>query len=100
LHGTALALDHCIMKFEKITPGMTLLDIHSERDGNTTMRRLMCWKMQVISVDSTTRSAMVSWNGNKPQLYTEAMLTRLKDKPSKAYLEQEARRLARGGRMI
>lgn len=28
------------IKFEKITPGMELLDIHSYRMGNTTMTRL------------------------------------------------------------
>lgn len=32
------------IKFEKIEAGMTLLDIHSKRMGNTAMRELSCWR--------------------------------------------------------
>ncbi len=40
------------MKFEKIKPGMVLLDIHSYRMGNTTMRQLGLWEVMVVSVDA------------------------------------------------
>lgn len=79
------------IKFEKIKPGMELLDIHSEKMGNTTMRRLGMWKVRVISVDAEARTAMVSWNGNRPRLYTRRDLERLYTKPTKKYLEQESR---------
>jgi hypothetical protein len=54
------------IKFEKIQPGMMLFDVHSERAGNTTMKRWGDWPVRVISVDADSKSAMVSWNGNEP----------------------------------
>lgn len=74
-----------------IEPGMVLLDVHSERAGNTTMRRLGCWKVHVLSVDKKMRTAMVSWNGNSPKLYRARDLERLYTKEPKAYRDQQQR---------
>lgn len=68
------------MKFEKITPGMVLYDVHSYRMGNTTTRSLGTWTVKVLEVDAETRSARVSWNGNTPQWYSERQFASLKDK--------------------
>lgn len=84
------------IKFEKITPGMRLMDIHSHRMGNTMMRELGCWFVDIISVDTEKRTAVVRWNDNAPEVYHEYELTRLYTKEPKAYREQKARR-ARGG---
>lgn len=80
------------IKFEKIQPGMVLLDIHSQRVGNTMVRRLGCWEVYVKSVDAERRGAMCSWNGNRAEWYSEHELTRLYTKPTKAYLAQQERR--------
>lgn len=80
------------VSFDKIKPGMELLDIHRERAGSTTMRRLGLWKVKVVTVDPSSRTAMCSWNGNKPTLYTERSLKKLYLKPTKTYLAQQARR--------
>ena len=52
------------ISFEKIKPGTRLLDIHKERKGNTTIFELSCFPVDIVSVDSASRTAMVRWNGN------------------------------------
>lgn len=52
------------ISFEKIKPGTRLLDIHKERKGNTTISELSCFPVDIVSVDSASRTAMVRWNGN------------------------------------
>lgn len=83
------------VSFDKLEPGMILLDIHSTRMGNTTMRRLGCWKVLVLSVDKEAQTAMCSWNGNPARLYFERDFKSLRTKPSKAFLAQEERERAR-----
>lgn len=80
------------IKFHKIKPGMVLFDIHSERAGNTNMRRLGLWKVQILSVDEKNETAVVSWNGNKERFYSKRQLEQLYTKPTKAYLAQQAKR--------
>lgn len=80
------------IKFEKIEPGMTLLDIHHEKMGNTTMSEWGLWKAVVVSVDREKRTALVSWNHNPQRTWDARRLERLYTKPTKAYLEQQARR--------
>jgi len=80
------------IKFEKIEPGMTLLDIHREKMGNTTMSEWGLWKVKVISVDRDARTAVVSWNGNRNETWNAKRLQRLYTKPTKAYLAQQERR--------
>lgn len=79
------------IKFEKITPGMILLDIHSQRVGNTTMTALGCWKVYVRSVDPVKRTVVASWNGNRDEVWPERRITRLYAKETKAYREQKER---------
>ncbi len=83
------------VKFDKIKPGMTLLDIHSHPMGNTTMRELGCWKVVIVSVDPEDRSAMARWNNNPERKWSERQLRSLVVKPGKRYIDQEARRLRR-----
>jgi hypothetical protein len=52
------------ISFEKIKPGMRLVDIHKERRGNTKIWEVSCFPVDIVSVDSASRTAMVRWNGN------------------------------------
>ena len=76
------------IKFDKIKPGMVLLDIHRTKMGNTTVSRWGLWKVRVISVDPVTRTAVVSWNSNPNQTWDAKRLQALYTKPTKAYLAQ------------
>ena len=65
------------IKFEKIKPGMTLYDRHQYAMGNTTMRTIGEWKVQILSVDEATQSADVVWNSNAPRCWERNRLEKL-----------------------
>jgi heat shock protein HspQ len=67
------------IKFEKVVAGATLYDRHKYRMGNTTLHSLGEWRVRVVSVDPATRSAEVSWNGNRPERWHERQLAKLHD---------------------
>jgi hypothetical protein len=69
-----------MIKFEKIKPGMVLYDVHTYQMGNTTLRSHGEWEVQIIEVYPETRSASVSWNGNRPEVWQEKQLTKLRAK--------------------
>ena len=64
--------------FDTVKPGDILLDVHSQRMGNTTMREQGVWKVRVISVDAEKRTALCSWNGNRAETYTESQFRSLR----------------------
>lgn len=64
----------------KLRPGDILYDVHSERAGNTTMRRQGEWTVRVIEVHDD--HAMCSWNGNPATKYRERDLKKLRVKPA------------------
>ncbi len=37
--------------FDRIKPGDVLYDVHRTKMGNTTMSRLDCWEVRVVSVE-------------------------------------------------
>lgn len=80
-----------MIKFEKIQPGMRLIDVHSYGVGNTSMRSLGLWYVDVVSVDADKRTAVVRWNGNAPETWRERSLRKLYTKPPKAYRDQMER---------
>lgn len=78
---------------------MFLLDIHSERAGNTSARRLGCWRVYIVSVDKERRTAVVRWNVINPeQTWDERRLKCLymPGKEPKKYREQQERKAKRG----
>jgi hypothetical protein len=79
------------IKFDRVKPGMVLLDVHSYKVGNTTMRRLGCWEVLIVSVDCEKRTAQASWNGNPPTTYFRRAIERLYVNPPKAYRDQEGK---------
>lgn len=79
-------------KFDTIKAGETLYDCHRVSMGNTTMRHWALYKVRVISVDPATRTAICSWNNNRPEKYSERRLAGLTRTVPKKYTDQEARR--------
>lgn len=68
------------MKFEKLKPGMILYDVGRHKMGNTTVSTVAVWLVRVISVDAEKRTAVVSWNGNKPKTYQERGISKLRER--------------------
>lgn len=83
------------IKFEKLQPGMVLWDVHRQKVGNTTLTELGAWKVQIVSVDPETRTAMVVWNGNPERKWYERELKKLYVKLPKSYLDQQERKAKR-----
>ena len=71
------------IKFEKIKPGMRLADINTYGVGNTKCRAEGLWWVEVVSVDPSKRTAVVRWNGNREETYSEYDLARLFSEDSK-----------------
>lgn len=68
-----------MVAFDKIKPGDTLYDCRPTKMGNTTIRRMSCWEVLVVSVDPVKRTAMCKWNVINPEkLYRERDLARLR----------------------
>lgn len=65
------------IKYEKIKVGQVLYDVHSHRMGNTVMRTLGIWTVQVMELYPEERAALVSWNGNPPSKWRSMQLERL-----------------------
>ena len=63
------------IKFEKIKVGDTLYDRRRGRAGNTMMRILQEWTVQIIDVQND--SATVRWNGNRPEVWPRFRLEKL-----------------------
>lgn len=78
------------IKFEKIKPGMRLMDIHSHAMGNTTIRTLGLWYVDIVSVAADT--AIVRWNGNREETWHRVRLERLYTKKTKKLIQQEERK--------
>jgi hypothetical protein len=57
------------MTFDKLKPGMVVYDVHSYRMGNTTLRSVGVWQVQIVSVDAETQTVIASWNHNTPEKY-------------------------------
>ena len=53
-----------MIKIESLKAGDVLYDVHSERAGNTTMRREGCWECYVRAIDPNGKWVEISWNGN------------------------------------
>lgn len=81
------------IKFDRLAAGMTLLSVTKERLGNTTMKHWAERKVVIVSVDTVTRTAIVSWNGNRPVKWRARELERmyLPSRPPKVLRDQRER---------
>lgn len=87
------------IKFEKIEPGMTLLDVRRTKIGNTTMSEWSYWNVKIVSIDREAQTAVAIWNEVNPKgTWTRRQLERLYKTLPKAVRDQEERRKAHGGR--
>ncbi len=66
------------VKFETVKAGDVLYDVHREKMGNTTMSRLACFEVRIISIDHEKGEAQASWNGNPAQTYYRSSFERLR----------------------
>lgn len=67
--------------------GDYLYDCHMQRCGNTEVSAMACWGVRILAIEPKTeacpyRSFTVSWNGNKPQRYTDSQIHRLRKAPA------------------
>jgi hypothetical protein len=70
------------MKFESLKPEMIVWDVARRKMGNTTRSTVSVWMVKIISVDSTRRTVVASWNGNRESTYSERIVKRWrKEKP-------------------
>jgi len=68
------------MKFEKLSPGMVVFDVHSYRMGNTKLRSVGVWNIKVIEIATSERSVWASWNSNPPRRYYESEVKKWREK--------------------
>lgn len=70
--------------FDRIKVGDVLYDCHRQRMGNTTMTRMACFTVKVLEIDAENRRATVSWNDNRPVVYHEHRIKRLRRTPARS----------------
>lgn len=71
------------VKWEKVQAGDTLWEVRREKMGNTTMSRWTSRTVRVISIDHAANTAMCSWNGNAPKLWSADRVCKLRRSPHK-----------------
>lgn len=71
------------MKIEKLQPGMTVYDVAKTKMGNTTIRTVSVWPVQIKEVDLENRKVVASWNGNPDRTYYERSVSRWKKEEPK-----------------
>jgi hypothetical protein len=69
------------IKTSDVKVGDILHDVHTERMGNTTMRREGHWTARVTEVAEDGSWAMASWNGNPAKRYRNQFPTSWKRTP-------------------
>lgn len=86
------------MKIEKLQPGAMVYDVHSQRMGNTTLRSVGVWPVQIVSVDVEARTVMAKWNGNPERKFSERQWSKWRaKKPALVKTGLGAYRLAKRG---
>lgn len=88
--------DTMAIKWERVQAGQTLYDIHRERAGNTSMTRVGCWEVAVVSIDHAAGTARVRWNHNAEETWRRYQIIRLFAKKPSSYLKAVERERARG----
>lgn len=59
------------MKIDKLYPGAVVYDVHTVRMGNTMVRSVGVWPVQIVSVDVEARTVLAKWNGNPARNFSE-----------------------------
>lgn len=67
------------VKWATVKAGDVLWDYHSERAGNTKMRRWGNWPVRIVEIDHEAGSAVVVWNSfNRPEKWSRRRVERLR----------------------
>lgn len=71
------------IKFERVKEGDVLWDYHSERAGNTTMRRWGNWPVKVVKLEERhgLPGAVVKWNYNREEWWGARRISKLRREP-------------------
>jgi hypothetical protein len=56
-----------MVAFNTVKAGDTLWDVHSQKMGNTTMRQMGSWQVDVLEVHAVPPRVWARWNGNAPR---------------------------------
>lgn len=67
------------IKFEKLKVGEVYYDRARTKMGNTTLSCLSEWRVKILEIDLERRTALVSWNSNRPEKWYERRLRSLFD---------------------
>lgn len=51
----------------RLKPGQVVYSVVSQRMGNTTIRRKVCYTVKILAVDLPSKRVQISWNGNAPE---------------------------------
>lgn len=70
--------------FDALKVGDVLYDCKMQKMGNVNMSRMAWWTVKIVSIDTETRSAMCSWNGNAPKRWHERKIKSLRRSPPKS----------------
>lgn len=57
------------MTIDKLKPGMTVYDVGRTTMGNTTLRTVSVWPVQIVIVDHEKGVVEARWNYNPPRKY-------------------------------
>ena len=77
------------VKFETVKAGDRLWDCRMQRMGNTTMRKMGAWPVDVVSVDHEKGEAVVRWNCNAAKKVERDYFKSLRRTPAKGTYERE-----------
>ena len=69
-----------MIKFEKITPGMTLYDVRKHRGFSLPYSKWDTWPVFVTDVDTGKRMVLASWNHNKARWISERTVCKYRAK--------------------
>ena len=84
------------LKINKLQPGAVVYDVQSQRMGNTTLRSVGVWPVQIVSVDVEAGTVMAKWNGNPERKFREHQWSKWRaEKPTLVKTGLGAYRLAK-----
>lgn len=61
------------MKFENLKPGQIVYSVYRHRMGNTMLRTVDVYKVEIVSVDLEDQTVVASWNGNRPERFAPSV---------------------------
>lgn len=76
-----------MVAISKLKPGDVVFDARKQKMGNTTMRRMVVWRVHIKEVHEG--HVIASWNGNAARAYRQYEVSRWTRTPPKRTAERE-----------